>query len=803
MNRLASTVISVSLVIGIALTVWGLTQASIPLEFPGYWIFLMFCLPVLALAGRLVPAGSSGAAVILAALIGIAVGGLWPMLAVAWFTVAAVLTGRAVLSVLGIVEQQRGLVVEFLAGAGLYGTLVGLIAHFPVNYPGLYGAALTVPIAANWRAAIRLGEDLAHWLRSRRTRSRLEFLVAAIALLHFTVAFMPEVGHDALAMHMFIPAHLALRHEWSFDVSTYVWAVMPMLGDWIYSIGYMLAGEPAARLLNVGFVLVLSWFIWELVIWAGGTRIGANWAVLIFLTTPLTFTETSSLFVESVWSAYIAAGALLTMRALMSTDENTHQLRAAGLMLGCAIATKAISFLILPGIFLLFLLSCTRWWNLRSFRSVLVGICMLIGLGLIPYMTAWILAGNPVFPFFNKIFQSEYYPLVNFDSSSIFGQGLSWDMLYSATFSSEKFIEGRAGSPGFQWLLLLVPTFLGLLMLMHRKGLAILFIAVASIALVFMSVTYLRYIFPAFALIAAGIGIWLSELLTGNVIARALASGTAILTVVLNLVFFTAGTYYGNLEMEPLLSASGRKTYIENRLPIREAVELVNSVNAGQAPVAVFAQPLVAGLAANALYPNWYNWEFQESVSHAGSAEKIADILVGYGVRYIILDNHWSDLAGRELVRGATDEVSNIRHVSVRRLRPEYRFRSELLVDPGFRDGEGWIWPSGQPVRVDDGVVVSVEYPGYQTVIVSPGVTYRNAVTVRCSDIPTQGRLQVNWLDSDQRFINSAIEVFECGAAWTRHSTEFTSPRDAVYAVVYVTAHTQIPLIFREVSLRR
>ncbi len=812
MNRLTGSVISVSFVIGLALTGWGLSRTSIPLVFPtrwdqlpGYWVFLAYCLPIpiLALAGRFIPAGFAGVAMILAGLIGVAVGGVWPMLVVTWFAVAAILLGRAVLSVIGVEGQQRGLAAEFLVGAGLYGSLVGLIAHFSVNYPGVYGIALAVPLAANWRGAIRLGEDFAHWLRTHRTTSWLEFFIAAVVLLHFTVAFMPEVGHDALAMHLFVPAHLAWRHEWSFDVSTYIWAVMPMLGDWIYSIGYMLAGESAARLLNVGFVLVLSWFIWDMVTWAGGSRMGARWAVLIFLTTPLTFTETSSLFVESIWSAYIAAGTLLIMRTIMSTDENPHQLRTAGLLLGFAIATKAISFLFLPGILLLFLLTYRQWWEQRFAKSILVGIGMLITIGLIPYATAWGLTGNPVFPFFNKIFQSSHYPIVNFDSSSIFSRGLTWDVLYNVTFSSEKYIEGRPGAPGFQWLLLFIPTFIGLLILVHKKALALIFVAIVSIALVFMSVSYLRYIFPAFALVAAGIGIGMSGFLSGNRVVRVLASGVACLTVGLNLTFFTAGTYYGNLEMEPLLSASGRKAYIENRLPIREAVALVNTINIGQAPVAVFSQPLVAGLAANALYPNWYNWKFQELVTHAGSPAQIADVLVGYGVGYVILDDQWSDRTDQEMVKGATEEVSNIRHINVRRLRPEYRFQSELLANPGLRGNEDWIWSSGQPERVTDGVAVSVKQLGYQVVPVSPSVLYRNAVTARCENSPTQGRLQVNWLDADQRFIKSAIEVFECSAEWAQHSTEFTSPRNAAYAVVYATGHTQTPLIFNEVSFRR
>lgn len=810
MNRLASTVISVSLVVGIALTVWGLSQAAIPLEFPvqwdllpGYWIFLMFCLPALALAGRLVPAGFSGAAVVLAALIGVAVGGLWPMLAVAWFTAAAILTGRAALSVLGIVEQQRSLVVEFLAGAGLYGTLVGLIAHFPVNYPGLYGAALTVPIAANWRGAIRLGEDFAHWLRTRRTRSRLEFLVAAMALLHFTVAFMPEVGHDALAMHLFVPAHLASRHEWGFDVSTYIWAVMPMLGDWIYSIGYILAGESAARLLNALFILIVVRLVCEFVAWAGGTVAGARLAALIFLTTPLTFTESSSLFIESVWTSYIVAGAFATMRAVSSESTPASQLKVAGALLGTALAAKAVTFTILPVLLFVLIWRFRSWVDWRSIPAILVGFSLFAVIGGIPYITAWSLTGNPVFPFFNQMFQSPFYPPTNFEAPSAFGKGLSWDVLYRATFDSGRYLEGKPGSAGFQWLLLFVPATVGLLLYRNLRGMTLVFLAATVVALVFMSVAYLRYVFPSFAVGAACIGIAWSHFMADNVSVRWLAYLAGFAAIALNILFFSEGTYYGDIEMAPMLSATGRSDYLQGRLPIRNAVEVVNGVNNGRLPVAVFAQPLVAGLTADALYPSWYNAEFYKAVKAAASADSLAGLLVRYGVEYIILDAAWGGADKRELVEQATAEIADLDTISVRRLRGDYRFKTELLLNPDFASAEGWAWPASGGRMDEGGIMVSVENPAYQVVPVTPGRLYLNTVTARCAGEPAQGRVQVNWLDAEQQFVKADIRVFDCSIEQAMHSMKVVSPSGAEYAVVYASGHTPASLILSEVSFRQ
>ena len=72
---------------------------------------------------------------------------------------------------------------------------------------------------------------------------------------------MPETGHDALATHLFIPAFISYKHEWGFNPELYVWSVTPMLGDWIYSISYMLGGEVASKLVTFMFICILAYLI--------------------------------------------------------------------------------------------------------------------------------------------------------------------------------------------------------------------------------------------------------------------------------------------------------------------------------------------------------------------------------------------------------------------------------------------------------------------------------------------------------------------------------------------------------------
>lgn len=819
-KRFASILVAVSFAIGALLTVWGLGHMAWPEALPFSDTALLSdsalrrYLALLSIYALLVLMGAKWSrrspiviGVTLSVGLAMLAGALWALLVTLWFALASAILGRAILSVFRIEKDSSNRVFSFLVGAGTYGTAVGLLAHFPANYPGVYGVALAAPLILGWRSLLELGAALGTLFAesgSLQTRVNwLEVAIAVVALVHFSVALMPEVGHDALAMHLFIPGHLAARHEWGFDVSTYVWAVMPMLGDWLFSIGYMLAGEQAARLINVGFIFVLGWLIRDLVIWAGGNAIGVRWAVLLFLTTPLTFTESSSLFIESIWTAFVVAGSLAVFKVIQSEGDQATHLPMAGILLGGALSAKAVTFTILPVLFLVLLWRYRSWMKLQSVTALTAGLFLFLSIGVIPYATAWYLTENPVFPFFNQIFQSPFWPAVAFDPPAVFGKGLTWDVLYQVTFHSERFLESRAGAAGFQWLLLFAPAFLILLASRSCRGLVLFVVAALSVALTFQSTAYLRYVFPSFAWVAAGIGVAISAGYPGSVVFRRVLFVVGWTVILLNVAFFKSGTYYGDLSLQALMSKSDRETYLNNRLPIRNAIELVNNLNTGRTAVAVFSSPLTAGLNSDGLYPNWYNYRFQAKVSETKTSGDMADLFMDQGVDYVILDNNWGTLEKRMMIEGVTQKLNASGSITVRKLDDSYRFQTELLKNPGFLAFDGWTFFTNKSGQAAGQVAVTVTAPASQPVSVVPGRRYQNSVTAMCADQPTQGRVQVNWLDSKGGFITTDINVFNCSSAETSHSMEVTAPANASTAIVYATAHGNLSVIITKVSFRR
>lgn len=801
------------------LTIWGLAHLQWPQALPWtgggrvrYGLFLIASAMLVLAGSRWGRRNALHVGGAVAAVIAVVAGALWPLLVTLWFAFASMLLGRYVLSLLRSEIEMHDRRTSFLVGAGIYGTAVSLLAHIPVSYPGSYGFALALPLLVGWRMALAevrgfLGR-MREVHREKGGANALDVAIAVVALVYFVVALMPEVGYDALATHLFVPAHLALRHEWSFDVSTYVWAVMPMLGDWIFSIGYMLSGETAARFLNIGFIFVLGWLVRDMVLWAGGSSVGARWAVLLFLTMPLTFTEASSLFIESVWASFAVAGTLAVLRAVTDPGKSRFELPVAGLLLGFALAAKAVTFTILPALMLILVARYRSWMRVANIPSIVIGALLLLAAGLIPYLFAWWQTGNPVFPFFNHVFQSPYYSTTENFNNPRFNTGVTWDILYRITFDSQKYLEATAGASGFQWLLLFVPALSVLVMRKQDRGVTLLLVGVISIVLAFHSQSYLRYTFPAWVMMTAAIGVALSEVVSTKSFVGAWLAAGAVTVVVLNMAFLGAGSFYRNFPLALIFDLAGRDGYVGAQLPLRKTIRLVNDLNEARTPVAVFGEPTAAGLAADALYPNWYNRKFQGEIAAAHSEQELANVLLRRDVNFVILDSGWAGEgvvdgpATRAIVEKATESLASYGSFSVRKIKTEYRFKSELLDSPDFSSIGSWVLAANTKYDANAGTIsASVTSPATQTVAVTPGHHYRNVVVARCTAGPTLGRVQVNWVVEEGRSASADVQAFECSPTWTEHAMEVTAPPHAVGAVVYTGGHTEVPVEFTSNSL--
>jgi len=805
MNRLAGYAALVSMVAGIALTFWGLWHQSWPQTLPWngtpallrYITYIVVCVGLVFLLSKKLRCNYLVAGCVVGMGLALLAGAFWPLLVAVWFFCAALLLGEKLLVLFKVAEVGQFPVSCLLTGAGVYATCVSIIAHFPVNYPAVYAFALILPFFINRQGMAVLVSNIRQWmLRQETDRSTryIDFGLAVVSLTYGVFSLMPELGYDPLAMHLFVPSQLLSQHMWGFDVSTYVWAVMPMFGDWIYSIGYMLGAETAARLINLGFILVIAVLTHQLAIWAAGAARAGQLAALLFMSTPLSFSVGTSLYVEPIWTSYLLAGLLAVLRAAVTSEAAKSNWVIGGILLGCAVAAKSIAFLMLP------ILGAILFWKWRSWMSrdmcmpVCFGLLAFLLIGSMPYVNAWLLTGNPVFPFFNKVFQSPYFPATNFRDLH-WVQGMTWDILYAVIFHANMYQEASVGAPGFQWLLVFIPTFF--ILVGERKFRALFIMALAGLfmLLVFLYIIpYLRYIFPSMILFAVTIGVAFGRDTTRTF--NAFIQGILVLLVFLNLLYLNAAScWYAEVSLGSVFDGRARVAYQIQYAPVRLAVKAVNELNVTGNPVAFFSNPFAAGLETQALHANWYNYKFEHAAYHVQSDDEAFELLQEKSIGFIILDKAGGkpgfDIQ-RRYFENVTNEIVSYGSISVRKINPALQFRHQILMNPDFKSRDGWQFaPGARFDPANNSVLVNVSAPVVQAIAVEPGRQYRNTVIAKCVDKPATGRLQINWLDDAGKFITTNIVPFECTSDWNEYTMTVTAPRGAKTGHVYTAGHTE------------
>lgn len=566
-------------------------------------------------------------------------------------------------------------VIFFVLGFGIYGTFVSLIAHVPFSNIYFYITLLLIPIIINYKLLLNLIFKFNLNLLKINNFNIKSTLIYSFSILYIIVAFMPETGYDALAMHLFVPGHMLHRFKWSFDVDTYAFAVMPMLTDWLYSIVYILGGETSARLLNVIFILLCTKLITEIINYVARGD-GSLWGALFFLTCPLTFAIGSSLFIDSLLCLFVLSAVYIMLMLINNNQIKISNIIVIGLLLSFIVSTKSVGIINMSVIIAFVFLYKHKFLYQYKSGNLTIIILILLAIGLIPYINAFLISGNPVFPFYNGIFKSIYYIPSNFDNP-LFKSGISYRTLYDITFNSGKFLESGPGASGFTLIFILIPSIVFLILKKNKNALLLGLCGLLMFILIFQFQSYLRYVFPVYAIFFIFIGISLSELKINSPLLYNYSVLILILSLLLNLMFINTAANYKNFPIEILINKESKASYIKETIPIKTAVEYINSLTT-EAPVLVMSNPNVAGLKVDALYPIWYNVKLQFKMIEAKTPEKMIELIKDYGVSLIILDTswepywakgYWGNNSVTKLVSDISVPVFNVGTISVRILK--------------------------------------------------------------------------------------------------------------------------------------
>jgi hypothetical protein len=590
----------------------------------------------------------------------------WPLaLALVGFVVVAdgaialaavALLGATALVVGAVVRGSEGepgvesALLDLVVGLAVLLGVVQILVHFPVNTRALYVVMLLAPAALGWRVVRDRVLQLAAPFARRPARTFeywAEAALATVLLAHAVVASIPVPGSDALAMHLMVPHQVASTHLWAFDFHSYVWALVPMGASWLFTAANFLGGEAAARLSNLGLLLMVV----LLVLGELRRRVPPAVATLVAAVTaaaPIVFQESISLWAENLLSAFLVSAALLLPR--FWREPTTRGFCALMLCAGGALMTKSLGVLVLPLMVLAFFrLAGAPMRPRRKVAAALLGGSLFLLTGCVPYLFALVRTGNPLFPYFNQIFQSPAYQGEFVDDTWVGHGGV--DCLFQMTFRSATYCELYDGAFGFQHLLLLPAGLLVALACWRwpaRAGLLGIMLVVAGL---FWKMQYLRYLYPAMwgAAVVEGeaVGILLRTTPT-----RRRAAVTAVAGLLIgNLVFLATGYYLlRDFPIHVALSENERELFLRQEVTIRGINETINELAGSRARVLYLSEPFGAFLEGMPIYSNWYNPSLAARMEATSEPGQMRQLLADLSISHVVVQDIPDYAEARHLV---------------------------------------------------------------------------------------------------------------------------------------------------------
>lgn len=373
--------------------------------------------------------------------------------------------------------------VAWLLPLAIHRSLVYIAAALTIIYFGRSGVGAMIQ---------RLG---AAWASTCRAHPWSLGLAVAIAGLASLFLWMPSLNYDDNSGHLILANQMLSSGYYRMDVSTHVGAVSPWFNNVLHACLSVISGGEARSAVGT---------LWLLFGCTGSYRVArslsadtptALLAAALYASHPLTAYFGTTLQVDGASAACLLHLLSCTLDALKANARATTP-ALFGALMGILAAMKITNMVYLAPMAIALLWQFGRQ---RKFRDILVMGSVAAAVAGSSYAYAQVVTGNPLFPFYNAIFRSPYMPAVNF-ADTRWHSGVSLTAPWDITFATSEFMEAYPGAAGLA-LVALAGGFVLALVERSRASVAALICAAVGL-FVFWQVQYLRYVFPAVAVLA-------------------------------------------------------------------------------------------------------------------------------------------------------------------------------------------------------------------------------------------------------------------------------------------------------------
>lgn len=696
-------------------------------------------------------------------------------------------------------------------------TVVSISAHWRVNYSFTYLLALTSACLMNIRGLTWHAMTAYSRLSTARLRTSFDYaaMVACGSLLSLLVFFalMPTMTFDSLVTHLWLPEYIKQHQVWTFDYQSHAWAVMPLGCDWLYTAAVMLGGEGAARLLDLllaclGCIMVAGIYARHTTERVDTYKIGII-VFLLLMSAALDISTSVSLFDDNLLLAAYAATLLLLMDPPGSREG--YWAFALGLLLGAAAASKLMGVLFAGLCGLAAIVVAIRSKGLKTTLRVIlpVGITTLLVVGSIPYVYAWYKTGNPVFPFFNAIFASPYYPRVNFEDMRWVGNN-RLSMLFDMTFDTSHFVEAAPGALGFQYWVFLPLALIWVAWHRYRQVILPLLLALIYIVGILVNEQYLRYLYPIFPLLLGAIALFVVDVANCSRLAAWVTGLCCVGVVALNVLELPSvyGLSFG-ADPRVVLSDKGRERFLETYVPGRVLTQKVNSEFGATVHLLLLTNYDVGavGLEGSLLYNSFYNPQLEGQLGRANSDDDVLNVMRKYSVTHVLFTPAAS-IPNKQLFAAFLEKhaklITSMGGEDLYQLDTPSIFANPLIQNSSFKGGlSDWVVEGGHVTTDKMGATLQGQTVLGQNMQLRQSDIYYFSMTVTCQSHALEFHVVVDWRSVDGKVLDEYSEPYSCmdGQEQT-FSRMLQAPAGAQNANVFIADYTPYSLGLSSVLLQ-
>ena len=323
-------------------------------------------------------------------------------------------------------------------------------------------------------------------------------------------------------------------------------------------------------------------------------------------------------------------------------------------------------------------------------------------------------------------------------------------------------------------------------------------------AFIFNTASYLRYAFPAIPLFIVLIVVAVAYAKDINVFFGHILVSIVLVCFLLNLAFLgSAKQNYRDFPLFMVFDKTKRSDYMLWRRPIRSAIKYINDLSNSPKKIAVFAEPAVAGLHAEALLDNWYNFDFTMSVREIKSADSLVELLNNNSIQLLLASDYMRSPELLSIINQVSDLKERFGHITVRILKRSYLYQTEMIKNMNMDSTDSWSMSSQSEYRPESKtMMVNVHNPISQSIAVQAEKMYLMELTARCENGGSI-RTQVNWHNADNKYISTSIKVQNCTNEYGAYKGIFMSPRDARHAIIYGISHDKRFAEIKRISFRK